>query len=62
MTFEMPIIDERIPDAMTMRHKGNPMASSLVAPLFKFPRMLKPKMSIEVPRNTKPDSGERSGQ
>lgn len=57
-----PITDERIPEAMTMRHSGKPKLSALVAPLFKLPRMLKPKISIEVPRNTKPDSGESSGQ
>ena len=62
MMLVIPIIAVRIPEAMTMRHKGMPMLCSLVAPLFKFPKMLKPKTSIEVPRKTKPDSGERRGQ
>jgi hypothetical protein len=62
MIFATPITDVRTPEEITMRQSGKPKLSALVAPLFKFPRMLKPRMSIEVPRKTKPDSGESSGQ
>lgn len=34
----------------------------LVAFLFKLPRMLKPKMSIENPRNTNPEPSLSNGQ
>jgi hypothetical protein len=62
MILAPPITDERTPEAMTMRHNGNPRLWTLVALLFRLPRTLKPRISIAVPRNTKPWSGESNGQ
>jgi len=62
MMLDSPINDERMPDAMTMRHIGKPKLLTLVACLFRLPRILKPRMIIAMPRKTKPDSGLRSGQ
>lgn len=57
-----PIRAVRIPDEMTILHMGRPRLSALVAVLLRFPRMLKPKTIIAVPRKTKPDSGLSIGQ
>jgi len=62
MILNRPMRAERIPEAMTMRHKGNPKLLTLVAVLFKLPKILKPKMIMDKPRNTKPDSLLNSGQ
>ena len=57
-----PIKDERMPDAMTIRHMGKPRLSWLVAFLLRFPRMLNPKTIIVNPRKTNPDSALSIGQ
>jgi len=62
MRLKSPINDDKIPDAMTMRHRGSPKLFTLVAFLFKLPRMLKPKIIMAMPRKTKPDSGLSIGQ
>jgi hypothetical protein len=51
-----------MPDAMTMRHIGKPRFAWLVAPLFRLPRILNPRMIIDMPRKTKPDSALSIGQ
>jgi len=60
--FMNPMIDARIPEAMTIRQKGSPRASWDVAGLLRFPRMLNPRVIIDRPRKTNPDEGERRGQ
>jgi hypothetical protein len=62
MMLKRPITDDRIPDAMTMRQRGSPKFSTLVANLLRLPKMLKPRMIIDKPRGTNPDSGLSSGQ
>lgn len=60
--LKRPIRDERMPAAMTTRQRGSPRVSTLVAPLLRLPNMLKPRMIIESPRQTKPESGPKFGQ
>jgi hypothetical protein len=60
--LKRPIRDERMPDAMTIRQRGRPKVLTLVALLLRLPRMLKPRMIIDVPRKTKPDSMLSNGQ
>ena len=60
--FINPMMEVRIPEAITMRQKGRPRAAWEVAGLLRFPRMLKPRVIIERPRKTKPLDGERRGQ
>lgn len=52
----------RIPEEMTMRQKEGPREVCEVASLLRLPRMETPRMSIRVPRVTKPEVGERRGQ
>jgi len=58
----MPKREERIPEAMTTRHMGRPKVETEVAALLRLPRMLKPKISMDMPRKTKPWVSERRGQ
>lgn len=62
MMLKKPMMEVKIPEAMTIRQSGRPKLSTLVAALFRLPRMLKPKMIIDMPRGTKPDSELRRGQ
>ena len=57
-----PMIEDKIPDAMTRRQSASPRFSTLVASLLRCPKMLKPRINIARPRGTKPDSGLSSGQ
>lgn len=51
-----------IPPEITTRHIGRPRFSTLVAPLLRFPRMLKPSTIMDMPRKVKPNSGLSIGQ
>jgi hypothetical protein len=62
MMLNKPIREERMPEAMTMRHRGRPRLLTLVALLFRLPRMLKPRIIIAIPRKTKPESMDSRGQ
>lgn len=57
-----PRITTRIPDDITICQNDLPKDFSLVASLFKFPRIETPTTIIVIPRVTKPDDGEKSGQ
>jgi len=58
----MPKREERIPEAMTTRHMGRPKVVTEVAALLRLPRILKPRMSMDMPRKTKPWVRESRGQ
>jgi hypothetical protein len=60
--LKSPIKDVIIPPAMTTRHIGRPKFCTLVAPLLRLPKMLKPSTIIDKPRKTKPHSGLSMGQ
>ena len=62
MMLKRPIKAERMPEAMTMRQSGRPKFATLVALLLRLPRILKPRMIIDMPRKTKPDSMLSNGQ
>jgi len=62
MILKSPNSELRIPDDMTTRHIGKPRFSTLVATLLRFPRVMKPRQIIEMPRATKPDSSQNEGQ
>lgn len=51
-----------IPDDMTIRQKARPSDSSLVASLFRLPRMETPRMIMATPSVTKPELRLRRGQ
>lgn len=62
MILKSPTKDERIPDAITTRHIGRPKLCWLVAPLFRLPKILKPRTIMDMPRKTNPDSALSIGQ
>ena len=51
-----------IPEDITIRQNARPSDSSLVASLFKFPRMETPRMIMATPSVTKPELGLSRGQ
>ena len=53
MILKNPIIDDKIPPAITTCHKESPRFSTLVATLLRFPRILKPRTIMAKPRVTK---------
>lgn len=55
MMFAKPRTALRIPPAITTLHNGKPKFSTLVAFLLRLPRMLKPRMIIELPRKENPE-------
>lgn len=57
-----PMIAVRIPPAITTLHNGRPRFWMLVAGLLRFPKILKPRANIDVPRKTKPCSELSKGQ
>ena len=57
-----PKIEVRIPPAITQRHMGVPRLCCEVASLLRLPRIETPRMIIRMPKVTKPEEGERSGQ
>jgi hypothetical protein len=62
MILNNPIKEVIIPPEITTRHIGKPKFCTLVAPLLRLPKMLKPSTTIDMPRKTKPHSGLSMGQ
>ena len=62
MILKRPMRDVKIPAEITTRHIGKPKLLTLVAGLLRFPRILKPRTIIDMPRKTKPYSGLSMGQ
>ena len=62
MTLMKPRMITTIPDDMTIRQNASPRDTSLVASLFKLPRMDTPSMIMATPRVTKPELGLSRGQ
>jgi hypothetical protein len=60
--FTNPKSKTMMPDPMTRRHMGRPRDFWLVASLFRFPRMLFPRIIMQDPKKLKPCAGESSGQ
>lgn len=58
----VPRITTRIPDEITICQNDLPRDFSLVASLFRLPRMETPTTIMVIPNVTKPDDGEKSGQ
>ena len=57
-----PMMETTMPEAMTRRQNVPPRDFSEVAALFRLPRIETPRMMSRMPRVTKPELGERSGQ
>jgi hypothetical protein len=59
--LKTPMTEDKIPPAMTTRQRGSPRLSTLVATLFRLPRVLKPIIIIVRPRKVNPDSSLSTG-
>jgi hypothetical protein len=62
MILKKPIMDDRMPPAITTCHRESPRFSILVATLLRLPRILKPNTTMDKPRETRLASLLSSGQ
>jgi hypothetical protein len=62
MILKNPIMDDRMPPAITTCHRESPKFSTLVATLLRLPRILKPKTIMDKPRNIRLASALSRGQ